>query len=232
MSLKKSGKQALKWIGYEMRRLQPPGSLLRPTGQQDSVLRDFKARGFSPSLIFDIGASDGWWTRQVRPVFPDARFVLVEPRDTGVPDAIRAAVGAREGTATLTDWGTGSTLLPVDANGAPQFEVPLVTLDELATRFGVPDFVKLDVEGYEIEALEGAGTLWDQTELFQIEVALYRFIDRPMLHEVVAYMAERGYFVYDIAGSIRRPYDGAIGLMDLCFARTLRGPEDAWARGD
>jgi hypothetical protein len=88
------------------------------------------------------------------------------------------------------------------------------------------------VEGYEIEALEGAGTLLGETELFQIEVALYRFINRPMLHEVVAYMAERGYFVYDIAGSIRRPYDGAIGLMDLCFARTLRGPEDAWASRD
>jgi FkbM family methyltransferase len=229
LSVKDSGKDALKWLGYEMRRLQTPGSHLRPIAQQDSVLRDFKARGFAPSLIFDVGASDGWWSSQVRPIFPDAQFVLVEPRDTGVPGAVRAAVGAREGIVTLTDWDTASTVMAVDAHGAAQCEVPMITLDRLAERFGVPDFVKLDVEGAEIEALEGARTLFGLTELFQIEVALYRFTDRPIFHEVVAYMAERDYFVYDIASSIRRPYDGAIGLMDLCFARTLRGPERAWA---
>jgi len=39
-------------------------------------------------------------------------------------------------------------------------------------------------------------------------------------------MASKGYFVYDIAGFIRRSYDGAV--MDLCFARALRGPETEW----
>jgi FkbM family methyltransferase len=230
LSIKDTGKRGLKQIGYEMRRLQTPGSWLRPTADQDSVLRDFKARGFAPSVIFDIGASDGWWTNQVRPIFPDAKFVLVEPRQTSAAGAIRAAVGARAGTGTLTDWDTGSTLLAVDPQGAPQIPVPVVTLDQLAQQHGMPDFVKLDVEGYEIEALEGAQTLFGRTELFQIEVALYRFTERPVFHEVVAYLAARDYYVYDIAGFIRRPYDGAIGLMDLCFARTLRGPEREWAR--
>jgi hypothetical protein len=61
-----------------------------------------------------------------------------------------------------------------------------------------------------------------------IETALYRLSGRPMLHEVVPFMVERGYFVYDVAGFIRRPYDGAVALMDLCFSRTLRGSEQAW----
>ena len=48
------------------------------------------------------------------------------------------------------------------------------------------------------------------------------------LHDVVAAMAAHGYFVYDIAGFIRRPWDGAVALMDLCFARALRGSETEW----
>jgi len=230
MSLKESGKRLVEGAGYEIRRLQTPASHLRPIGRQESVLDDFKARGFMPSVIFDVGASDGAWTRAVQPIFPSARFVLVEPRDTGFEPTVRAAVGAREGTATLTDWDTGSTLLPVNPGGASQVHVPVTTLDQLAQQFGVTDFVKLDVEGYELEALKGAGTLFGRTTLFVIEVALYRFEKRPMLHDVVAFMAEREYYVYDVAGFIRRPYDGAVGLTDLCFARSpLRGPEREWA---
>jgi FkbM family methyltransferase len=227
-SLKSAGKRMLRMAGFEIRKRQPPGGMLRPIGQQDSVFEDFKARGFRPSLIFDVGASDGWWTSMVRPIFPGARFVLVEPRETGREPTVRAAVGAREGSAMLTDWDTASTLVPIDQPGVVQYAVPVTTLDRLAERFGIPDLVKLDIEGLELDALRGAGTLLGRTELFVVEVAMYRFVERPVFHEVVAYMAERGYFVYDVASFIRRPYDGAVGLMDLCFARTLRGAETAW----
>lgn len=35
-------------------------------------------------------------------------------------------------------------------------------------------------------------------------------------------------FACDIAGFIRRPLDGAVGLMDVYFSRSLRGPENEW----
>ena len=231
-SFKDVGKRLANRAGYDIRKLQPAAGHLRPIGDQDSVFADFKARGFDPALIFDIGAAAGTWTPSVRSIFPEARFVTVEPRDTGVAPTVRAAIGAEEGTATLTDWETGSTLLATASPGETKYEVPVTTLDRLAERFGMPDLVKLDVEGFEIEALKGAGTLLGRTELFVIEVSLYRFSGRPMVHEVVPFMAERGYFVYDVAGFIRRPFDGAIGMMDLCFSRSLRGAENEWhARG-
>ena len=218
--------------GYVIHRRQPAASHLRPIGDQDSVFGDFKARGFDPALIFDIGAATGSWTEAVRPIFPTARFVTVEPRDTGFDPTVRAAIGAAEGTAMLTDWDTGSTLLTTGVDGGTQYEVPVTTLNALAGRYGIPDMVKLDVEGFELEALKGGGDLLGRTELFVIEVALYRFSGRPMVHEVVPLMAERGYLLYDIAGFIRRPFDGAVAMMDLCFVRTLRGPDNEWhARG-
>ena len=226
---KSLGKRLLSAAGYDIRTKQPAGGHLRAIGRQDEVFADFRARGFSPSLIFDVGAADGTWTDAVQPIFPQARFVLVEPRRTAREPTVRAAIGSREGTATLTDWDTGSTLLPVDPAQGPQHQVRVTTLDRLAEEHGMPDFVKLDVEGFELEALRGAGSLFGRTRLFVIEASMYRFSGRPLLHEVVAFMAERDYFVYDIAGYIRRPYDGAIGLMDLCFAQAaLRGSEGEW----
>lgn len=227
-SLKEFGKRLLGKTGYEFRKLQSPASHLRPIGQLESVLIDCRARGFEPKLVFDVGASNGAWTDAVRPIWPNARFVTVEPRDTGVEPTVRAAVGAEEGTGTLTDWDTGSTLVPQNASGETQYQVPVTTLDRLAKQFGVPDLVKLDVEGFELEALRGATSLFGKTDLFLVEVALYRFTERPMLHEVIAFMSQHGYFVYDIGGFIRRPYDGAVGLMDLCFGLKIRGPEREW----
>jgi FkbM family methyltransferase len=208
-----------------------------------SVLEDTRRRGFTPELIFDVGASDGAWTRLVKPVFPRATFVMMEPRpalqerlDTFCRSqtnchVVANAVGAAQGEAVLTDWDTASTLLPVDAGQASQIRVPVTTLDRVSDRFGVPALVKLDVEGYEIEALRGATALFGHTEAFIIEVALMKSHERPLLHDVVAFMLAHGYFVYDVPGFIRRPFDGALGLVDLCFARAdgqLRSSQTAW----
>ena len=134
-SLKNIGKRLLRAAGYEMRAVQSAGGPLREIGRQESVFGDFRARGFRPSLIFDIGSAEGTWTAAVRPIFPEARFVLVEPRRTSAEPTVRAAVGARQGTLTLTDWDTGSTLIPQDDAGtAPQYPVPVTTLDSLAQR--------------------------------------------------------------------------------------------------
>ncbi len=228
--LKGAGRLAAERASYRIGRLQPAASHLRPIGDDDSVFEDFRARGFNPRLVFDVGASDGAWTRKARRVFPDARYVLVEPRETGLAGAVKCVVGAREGTATLTDWDTGSTALPVDPGGARRRQVPMTTLDRLAAEHGMPEWVKLDVEGFELEALAGASTLLGATELFVIETSLFRFQHRPMLHELVRFMADRQYYVYDVAGFIRRPFDGALALVDLCFARALRGSETEWFR--
>ena len=243
--LKDLGKSLLRHVGLAVSRIQPAGTTNRPTARTVSVLEDFRARGFVPQLIFDVGASDGAWTRLMRPVFPEAISILVEPRPVMLPGldvqrladprcfVVAAAVGSNEGTATLTDWDTGSTLLPVAPDGAAQMSVPVVTLHSLALKFGTPDLVKLDIEGFELEALSAAGELIGATELFIIEVALLRFGERPMLHEVVAFMASRGYVVYDIGDPIRRPFDGALSLLDVCFARQdghLRRSDGAWHR--
>lgn len=132
-------------------------------------------------LVFDVGAHVG--DRSLAFAALGARVVALEPqphlarwlrRSLGSNDRIEVraeAVGARTGrerlaisrlTPTVSTMSESWRQGVVEAN--PGFrsvrweesvEVPVVTLDALIERYGVPRFCKIDVEGYEAEVLAG-----------------------------------------------------------------------------
>lgn len=80
---------------------------------------------------------------------------------------LHAVVGAAEGELAFSSAHNGM----VEANAslsAPR--VPSVSVDSLAGRFGVPDIVMLDIEGYEGHALEGASRTLQSRCVWYIEV--------------------------------------------------------------
>lgn len=119
-------------------------------------------------LAFDVGANDGTWTTTLRHWF--AHVVALEPDVRCVPPPghtyDRRAVAAVSGVDTLYQRTNAlqSSLLAEHAVGdgagvvevVREVQVATVTLDDLAYEYGPPEFVKIDIEGGEVAALQGA----------------------------------------------------------------------------
>jgi FkbM family methyltransferase len=142
-------------------------SYVRKRSAAESLFRPFVRPG---SLVFDVGAAQGEMTDlflglRANVIAVEANPTLAEMVRRRYPKAIveEAAAGPRLGTTTM--WighdPKHSTVSPTWMNQhasdrwAQSIEVPIVTLDSLIQRHGLPTFVKIDVEGYEDEVLRG-----------------------------------------------------------------------------
>lgn len=148
----------------------------------DPRLAEWLAERVRPGqTALDVGANVGvyvlqfaHWSR------PDGRVIAVEPnpsaravlekhvRLNGLErrvDIVPAAIGATAGEATLFAMDTdGMSRLgapnPTLAGRAAAITVPVVSLDDLCeSRALAPDWLMLDIEGFEIAALSGARRL-------------------------------------------------------------------------
>ncbi len=157
-------------------------------------------------LVFDVGAHVGDRIAAFRRL--GARVVALEPQPALARTlrliygsdpmvAIReTAVGREQGFATLNlnlqnpTVSTASADFMAAAAGAPSWQgqvwskrvqVALTTLDALIAQYGTPAFIKIDVEGFEAEALVGlsrpVAALSFELTLIQREVA-HACIDR------------------------------------------------------
>lgn len=131
----------------------------------------FASRG---DLIFDVGANSGDLTAEFLEL--GARVVAIEPlpplaqkirrryhcRALNV-EAVALGGEQREADIHVGRWRGLSTLSSERIADRPelwvdQVRVPVTTLDSLIERHGVPRFIKIDVEGFEHEVLEGLAT--------------------------------------------------------------------------
>jgi hypothetical protein len=91
---------------------------------------------------------------------------------------------------------------------------PMTTVDTIVHKHFnscPPDFLKLDVQGYELEVLKGAEKSLTQMQLILAEVNLLDIHKNvPLLAEVVGWLNERDWVAYDICGLTRRPLDQAL----------------------
>ncbi|MEM8553691.1 MAG: FkbM family methyltransferase [Pseudomonadota bacterium] len=170
------------------------------------------------SLAFDVGAHVGDRVTCFRSL--GASVVAVEPqpmparvlrmihgRDPHVT-LVEAACGTGPGTLRLhineanPTVSTGSTAFVRAANGARGWEgqdwnqtadVAMVSLDQLISDLGMPDFVKIDVEGFEADVLNG---LSHAPPALSFE---FTMIQRDVAHACLARLTELGEYRFHLS---------------------------------
>ena len=239
-------KKIIHSTGFDIKRYQKQSEVFasssRPVGEIDMLLEDLKQRGLKCKSILDVGANLTEWSRMAKEIFPETAFYLIEPQlemksrlDKFVqdfPDSkyFLAGAGENPGLFTLTIWDdlAGSSFLPPKDESkqrqGKQRDIEIITIDALieANKIKIPELIKMDIQGFELTALKGAKKTFGQTEVYILETSLFSFSDvpgMPVFSDVVSFMLERNYVVYDFPGFTRRPLDGALGQCDVCFVK-------------
>lgn len=201
--------------------------------------------GFDPRTLIDVGVAYGSPTRESHALyeaFPDAWLVLMEPlrefepyvesilaRHSGIH--IAAAAGAKEGSHSIDIhpvWLERSSLYQRHAIEDPgviqnQRLVPVTTLDRVMSEHGLqgPFGIKIDAEGCEIDVLEGAAKMLENTEFVIAEVAVTnRFRSGYSFAEFVALMDRHGFELCDLL-DIGRADNSIVTFVDGVFRKRV-----------
>jgi FkbM family methyltransferase len=223
-------------LGLRVSRNVPPNRFQA----MEQSLRLAAKRGFAPLDVIDAGANVGDWTRMARTVFPAATFHMIEPQSGCAPilSALASSTpNVRFHQVAVTQpgqrqvsmagggdshRGTGAWILKEGEATAAESVCEATTLDELfGNELRTPLFLKLDLEGHELAALSGAESLLTQVEAILTEVLFFDVNNggRPLFSDLLSFLAQRGFDLYDIASLSGRPRDNRLRLGDALFVR-------------
>lgn len=197
-------------------------------------------------VIFDVGANVGqflvsalaWWplatVHSFEPIPAAAGKLEHEFADWGDLHVARVALAAEEGSTELVvrEYDQCTSLLELgsklkegvyglDLSPAGTIQVSLERLDRYAQRHGIEriDLLKLDVQGYELEVLKGAGEFLQRIEWIYAEAQFQElYAGGPMFDETARFLHARGFDLVRMA-AFRFDEQGKLLECDMLFRR-------------
>ncbi len=202
----------------------------------DEVMDHIKNSGFKPNTIIDVGVAYG--TSGLYGKFNNVDYFLIEPlkeyeescvnltKKYGGQYIIAAASNSSDiVTINVHPDLSGSSIYKESegshVDGTPR-KVSTVTIDKICKdkKLKGPFLIKIDTQGSEIQVLKGSTDVLQKTEVVILEAFFFQFYKGiPLFDDIILFLKEKGFLVYDIFGGTTRPLDGALSQVDLVFVK-------------
>lgn len=197
-------------------------------------------------LVLDVGASIGAFTAQLRrdgyggpvvsfePVLKSFQNLSKNSEKDPLWQSYQLLLGPKEGktivnvgdktyTSSVLEYGLEYKTINPGLRSVPQ-EALMVRLDKWTERNRLLEnqmFIKLDVQGYEREVLEGAAGMLRNVQMIQIELSLVELYSGGwLLPEAVAWFAKNGFKLYQIERVFEDYKHARLLQLDGLFVRT------------
>lgn len=202
-------------------------------------IRNLTTAGIAIDSIYDIGASNGFWSWHAAQVVPQATFNLFEPLESEQyakdlafvlrdrPDfrMHRIALGDEETTLQFNLYRehVASSLIDSDWEGVvAKKPVRVQCLDNVVASLALPpaDLIKMDVQGFELKILSGAEAVCRHTKALMIETWFYRGYGpgTPLLGEIIEWMTSHDFTLVSLGDTYVAP-DRKLSSIDAFFLR-------------
>jgi FkbM family methyltransferase len=216
------------------------------------IFNRIKNLGYVPQVVFDVGASNGAWSRTIASVLPHAEYHLFEPLidfsseyQSVISKTLSQfpnfhlheyAVGEFSENIEMSVFEgnlVGSTALDMKQSGVAVTSVParMITLDHAieVLKLPQPQVIKIDTQGCELSVLKGNQKNLSHVGVLLLECWLYRGYGQatPLLTEISDWLLQFGFRLWDVGDEYRNDKD-ILTTLDCVFVNQNIGIAESW----
>lgn len=189
----------------------------------DSLVR-LRRNGFRPKFMVDVGAHAGSFTVQFKDLFSDSKVLMVDALEESKEYLERVSSKLEDVDYKICFLGSLCQTIDKETDfyvldeqysnrynktGSSRYKentevpmvvrkVPVLMLDNLV-KDNVVDFIKIDVQGAELDVLSGATETLKNVDFLLLECSLVEYNQgAPLAGEVIHYLNSRGFRLYDV----------------------------------
>ena len=221
------------WSGYEISKINREGSHLSRIKKFIDLL--------NTNLVLDIGANKGQFARSIRKTGYNGKILSFEPlkevydeltinsfKDKKWEVYPRRAVGNSNSEITINvskNFASSSVLNILDehVNSASDskyinsYLVKQIKLDDIELDKNFTSiFLKIDVQGYELDVLKGAEELLDRVSLIKVEVSYTQLYENSTnWRTLIDFLNTKDFEIWDVENGFRNPKNLRLLQSDL-----------------